>query len=371
MNSQNTRDMTNARLFRAASSTAMLTLGALLLAACGPDAGTESAGEHGAANGEANTPARIDGTVLRVQDTTVAATFDAAGIAEPMQQATVSTKLMGTVTAVLVREGDVVRSGQAVVQIDARDLTAKAAQVAASIADAEAMQAEATTHAARFKALYADSAATRAQYDAAMTGLARADAGVRAARAAASELDAVSSYATVRAPFNGVVTMRFADPGAFAAPGAPLLTIQDVSTLRISASVGADAVRSVRRGQSIPATIDGESVTAKVEGIVPANAGNLFTVNATVANRGGQYRAGSSAILMIPVGTTHALLVPRAAIVRDGDLTGVVVRGTNRDERRWIRLGAVVGDRITVTSGLRAGEDIVVPAVTAAAKAGN
>jgi RND family efflux transporter MFP subunit len=366
--------MTTARSLRASSFAAVLTLGALLLAACGPDAAKEPAGEHRAANAQPTAPARIDGTVLRVQDTTVAATFDASGVAEPMQQATVSTKLMGTVTAVLVREGDLVRSGQALVQIDARDLTAKAAQVAASISDAEAMQAEAATNAARFKALYNDSAATRAQYDAAMTGLARADAGLRAARAAAGELEAVSSYATVRAPFNGVVTMRFADPGAFAAPGAPLLTVQDVSTLRLSAAVGADAVRSLRRGQVIPATIDGESVTATVEGIVPANAGNLFTVNATVANRARTYRAGSSATLMIPVGTTRALLVPRSAIVRDGDLTGVVVHGASRDERRWIRLGAIVGEQVTVTSGLQAGEEIVVPTVgatAAAPKAGN
>ena len=110
-----------------------------------------------------------------------------------------------------------------------------------------------------------------------------------------------------------------------------------------------------------------------MEGIVPANAGNLFTVNATVANRNGRYRAGSSAILMVPTGSQQALLVPRSAIVRDGDLTGVIVHGANRDERRWIRLGAVAGDQVVVSSGLRAGEEIVVPAVaaTAANKAGN
>ncbi len=373
MNSNTNDPMTSSRVFRATTTLSALSLGALLMAACGSNGANEAAGEHAGANAPASAPARMDGSVLRVQDTTVASTFDASGVAEPMQQATVSTKLMGTVTAVLVREGDLVRSGQALVQIDARDLAAKSNQVAASIADAEAMQAEAATHAARFKALYADSAATRAQYDAAMTGLARADAGVRAARAAASELEAVSSYATVRAPFTGMVTMRFADPGTFAAPGAPLLTIQDVSTLRISASVGADAVRGLRRGQTIPATIDGEPVTARVEGIVPANAGNLFTVNATVSNRDGRYRAGSSAILLVPTGMQQALLVPRSAIVRDGDLTGVIVRGATRDERRWIRLGAVAGDQVVVTSGLRAGEEIVVPAVaaTAANKAGN
>jgi multidrug efflux pump subunit AcrA (membrane-fusion protein) len=124
----------------------------------------------------------------------------------------VSTKLMGTVTSVLVHEGDVVRSGQVLVQIDARDLNAKASQVAAAIADAEAMQREASTHAARFTALYNDSAATKAQYDAAQTGLARANAGLQAARAGASELEAVRSYAAVRAPFAGIVTMRHAQP---------------------------------------------------------------------------------------------------------------------------------------------------------------
>lgn len=350
-----TLPMTRTVPSRRSLALAVLSVGALALGACGG----ETPADHAAA--EASAPARVEGSALRVQDTTIASTFDASGVAEPMQQATLSTKLMGTVSAVLVREGDVVRAGQPLVQIDARELAAKSSQVAASIADAEAMQQEAATNAARFRALYADSAATRAQYDAAMTGLARAEAGLRAAKAAASEVDAVSSYATVRAPFAGVVTARLADPGTFAAPGAPLLTVQDVSTLRISASVGADAVRGIARGQHIAATIDGVPVTATVEGIVPANAGNLFTVNATVANTKAAYRSGSAATLMIPVGTQHALLVPLAAIVRDGDLTGVIVRGPQRDERRWVRLGATTATHVDVTSGLRAGEDIVVP----------
>ncbi len=115
-----------------------LVAGSLTLAACG---GSESP----ATNQTAAAPVRTEGTALVVKDTTLTSTFDAAGVAEPMQQATVSTKLMGTVTAVLVKEGDAVRTGQTLVQIDARDLAAKANQVAASIADAEAMQQEAAT----------------------------------------------------------------------------------------------------------------------------------------------------------------------------------------------------------------------------------
>ncbi|MBL0170066.1 MAG: efflux RND transporter periplasmic adaptor subunit [Gemmatimonadaceae bacterium] len=359
--------MIRTSLFRLPLTVAALSVGAFAMGACGG----ESPPEHTGASNEATTSTRTAGTVLRVQDTVVVSTFDASGVAEPMQQATLSTKLMGTVNAVLVREGDAVYTGQPLVRIDARDLAAKANQVEASIADAEAMQREAATHAARFRALYADSAATRAQYDAAITGLARADAGLRAAKAAASELDAVSSYATVRAPFAGVVTARFADPGTFASPGAPLLTVQDVSTLRITATVGADAVRQLTRGQVLNATVDGNPVVAKVEGIVPAGSGNQFTVNAIVDNRRAAIRTGSSATLFIPIGTRHALLVPLSAIVRDGDLTGVIVRGAQRDERRWIRLGVTIAGRVDVTSGLEAGEDIVIPAASAPAKAGS
>ncbi len=339
-----------------------LVLGAMIMSACGADA--DSAHDNTTASAA---PVRIEGRVLTIQDTTIPATIDVSGIAEPLRQATLSTKWMGTITDVLVREGDVVREGQALVRIDARELAAKSSQVAASIADAEAMYASASTNATRFTALYADSAATRAQYDAAMTGLARADAARSAARAASLELEAMSSYAVIRAPFAGVITARLVDPGAFAAPGAPLVTIQDVSSLRLSVASDARAVGALRRGQSVSADIDGTSVTAVVEGVVPGNAGNLFMVNATVVNRpdnkGQQrHRAGSTATLHLPMGTRSARLVPREAIVTDGDLTGVIVRGPERDERRWVRLGSSTDALVDVTSGLKAGEQIVIPA---------
>lgn len=332
-----------------------LAVGTLALGACG---GSEKHAEKAAPT----TATRIDGTTLTLQDTTIATTFDASGVAEPMQQAMVSTKLMGSVTAVHVHEGDRVSAGQVLVEIDARDLTAKAAQVSASIADAEAMHKEASAHAARFTALYNDSAATKAQYDAAMTGLARAEAGLRAAKAGAGELDAVRSYATVRAPFSGIVTMRHADPGAFAAPGMPLVTVQDASSLRLSVSAPSNAVRGLARGAKLSATIDGRPVTATVEGVVPANAGNLFTVNAVVANRDGSLQAGSAATVALPMGTTSGLVVPVGALVRDGDLVGVIVRANGADERRWVRVGTTTATHAEITSGLKAGETIVIPA---------
>jgi len=341
---------------RVATTVGLVTAASLVLGACG--------GEDRAAESTARNSTRADattGTALVVSNTEIASAFEAAGVAEPIQQATVSTKLMGSVNAVLVQEGDMVRAGQALVHIDARDLEAKASQVAAAIADAEAQQKEAATHAARFTALYNDSAATRAQYDAAMTGLARADAGLRAARAGAGELDAVRSYATVRAPFSGMITARLADVGSFAAPGSPLLTVQDISSLRLSVTVPADVARHVKRGQSVMARVDGDSATARIEGVVPAGAGGLYTVNALVSNREATYRAGSVVTLALPTGKRSGLAVPQSALVRDGDLVGVVVRQNGADTRRWVRLGQSAGSLVEVTSGLRSGETIVVP----------
>jgi RND family efflux transporter MFP subunit len=333
-----------------------------VVAACGdaPDPDTEVA-----------VAAPVAGSIYVVPDTTIDIAFAASGVAGPIRQATLSTKLMGTVLEVLVNEGDRVVADQPLLRIDARDLGAKSAQTAAGIASAEAMYREALTQTERIRAMYADSAATRAQLDAVEAGLARAEAGLRAARAAEVEVDAARSYATIRAPFTGIVTKRFADPGTFASPGAPLLAVQDVSQLRVSASVTPDIARALRRGQALAATIEGRPMRAIIEGVVPAGAGNLATVNALVANPGGTILAGSAATLALPMGTARTLVVPAAAISREGDLTSVTLRTAGADERRWVRLGRAAGGMVEVTAGLRAGDRVVLPAGHVTATVGN
>ncbi|MEO7103232.1 MAG: efflux RND transporter periplasmic adaptor subunit [Gemmatimonadaceae bacterium] len=315
-------------------------------------------------------PVRLPGTTYTLTDTTIQAMLDADGVAQPFLQATLSTKLTGNVASVLVTEGDAVEAGQPLVRIDARELTARHAQLAASLADAEAIQSNAATQAGRIRALYADEAATRSQLDGVETGLARANAGVHAAQAAAKELDAMNAYSVVRAPFAGIVTHRFVDPGAFATPGAPLVTVQDASQLRVSASVTPDVARGIRRGQQLAATVEGTAMTARVEGVIPAATGNLYTINALVANAHGTNLSGSTATLSLPLGMRKALVVPTRAVSRSGDLTGVTLRTADGDEKRWVQLGHTAGSSIEVISGLRSGDVVIVPPVAAPAPDG-
>lgn len=301
----------------------------------------------------------LSGLRVAVTEAVIPDAFEASGNAEPIRVATVSTKLMGTVTAVTVHEGERVAAGQLLVRLDARDLVARRAQVEAGLAEATAVYRDGTVQAARMRALYADSAATKAQLDQAETGLARAEAAVASARGMAAELAATASYADVRAPFAGIVTRRFVDPGSFAAPGAPLVTVEDASTLRVTVSAAPDVVRGLGRGATVTATIGDTAVPATIEGVVPAGA-NLYTVNALVPNVANRFLSGSAATLALPRGTRRAILVPEGAIVREGDLTGVRTAAAGQASLRWVKLGRAQSGAVEVLSGLSPGDTVVV-----------
>ncbi len=301
--------------------------------------------------------------LVAVTDSTVPSVIEETGIAAPVTQATLSTRLMGAVTEVLVHEGDQVRAGQVVLRLDTRDLDARATQAAAGIAAAEAQADEAARYAVRIRGLYADSAAPKALLDAAEAGLARAEAGLAAARGAGSELSAVARYGVLRAPFAGVVTRRWVDPGAFAAPGAPLLTMESTGRLRVSVTTTPVVARALRRGGMLEARIEDLPAAAEIEGVVPAQGGGLYTVNAIVRDADGRFPSGGAATLLLPTGQHRGMFVPAAAITRQGDLTGVRTWIGDHAELRWVRLGAERGDLVEVLSGLQGDESVVLPRV--------
>jgi hypothetical protein len=157
------------------------------------------------------------------------------------------------------------------------------------------------------------------------------------------------------------VSQRFVDPGAFVAPGTPVVTVVDGSRLRISVTVAPDAAGSLRPGGSLRGTIENEPVDAVVEGVAPTSTGALYTVNAIVANDRGGHPTGGAATLRIPQGTRTGVLIPEGALVREGDLTGVRIQTAGGLELRWVRLGLAADGDVEVLSGLRTGDRVFVP----------
>jgi RND family efflux transporter MFP subunit len=330
----------------------MIAVAALLASACAAEHETEV---------DLRPDAATAGEELVFAEVERPSFMNVSGSAEPLLQASLSTRLMGSVLQVEFQAGDVVRRGQPLVRIDARDLEAKSAQLEAALAEAQAVHAEAELNVRRMQALFADDAAPRAQLDASETGLTRAAAGVAVVRANAMELAALRDYSVVRAPFDGVVVSRMVDPGSFAAPGAPLLVLHDDAHLRIVASATPESVRGLARGQQVNATIEGVPVSGRVEGVVPAPGGSLYTVNVIVPNPHRTLPSRGTATLALPLGVRSTFVVPRRAIVRQGDMTGVHLRRGTESLLRWVRTVPAAGDSVEIVAGLRDGDVLVVP----------
>ena len=306
----------------------------------------------------------VNAEVIEVRRAPVTTLHEVAGTVRAETTSTLAANVVGTVVRVNVAEGDRVRKGDVLVEIDARDLRANADRARAGgneieraidAANANARLAQATY--ARIAALSERGSASRQEFDeavsrrdAAQAELARLTARRGEVRAASAQAEAVLGYASVRAPIDGVVTARHIDPGAQAAPGVPLLAIENATAVRVDAHVPEHV--TVRAADK--AWVDGaEARVVRVQPSVdPASRATLVQLEVSRP-----LRAGSYVKVAFAAGARDAITVPNEAIVRHGQLTSVFVVGTGDVARmRLITLGA----RGEVLSGLDAGERIVI-----------
>jgi RND family efflux transporter MFP subunit len=299
------------------------------------------------------------------------------GTLHSRQTAVLSAQVVGRVQQVLVREGDNVVAGQPLLILDDLTMRASADQADAAVKATASQQAAAQTSAdlaastlARYKQLQAqksvspqemDEVTRRAEAAAAQVEALRAQGS--AAKAQAAGASAMLSYTRIRAPFNGVITSRTADPGTLAAPGVPLLQIDSAGTLQLQTSVDESAITAVHIGMKIPVTIDAMSspLEGKVAQIVPAAdpASHTLLVKIDLPSSK-QLRAGMYGTTEIAMGKREAVVVPRSAIVIRGSLPCAYVLDPNGiAQLRYLTLGHEQGTLVEILSGISAGEKLI------------
>jgi HlyD family secretion protein len=170
------------------------------------------------------------------------------------------------------------------------------------------------------------------------------------------------SYATITAPFSGVVVLRSVDPGALARPGGPLLTLVDPSGFRLEAVVPESEREHLRPGALVPVTIGASdrTVTGRIAQIVPGAdpASRTFVVKIHLP----QHEALTTGMFgraRLTVGRTKSLLVPQSALWRQESLVGVFVVEDGVARRQLVTVGRVEQTQAEILSGLRGGERIV------------
>jgi RND family efflux transporter MFP subunit len=318
----------------------------------------------------------VDAPVVVVRRTSFPSFHTVAGTVRSQTSSTLSANVVGTVLHVLVAEGDRVREGQILVEIDAREGRAQVDRVLAGRQEADAAIEAAAANAQlaqatyrRFEILLKRGSASRQEYDEAKSGdaaaraeLSRVTASRSGARAATTQAQAVLGYSSVRAPMDGIVTARFVDPGAQAAPGVALLAIEEERATRVDADVPEDI--PVRAGDRAFVQVETSGsaegrLEARVTRVQPSvdPGARAALVKLELAR---PLRAGSYVKVLFPIAGRTAVTIPSTALVRRGPLTSVFVVGADQVARmRLITIGAEEGAETEVLSGLDAGELIV------------
>ena len=185
---------------------------------------------------------------------------------------------------------------------------------------------------------------------------------VRQAEASLMGTNVQLGYATLVAPFAGVVTKRHADPGAMTAPGVPLITLVDNSGFRLEAIVPESQMFGLRLGAEAEVTIDALSrtLTGWVTQIVPSAdaASRTFVLKFGLPKVEGLV-SGLFGRVSIPVGHTKGLLIPREALWHEGSLVGVLAVDSGVAHKRMVTVGKEETDQVEILSGLSEGEVVV------------
>jgi RND family efflux transporter MFP subunit len=336
------------------------------------------AGCHG---GESASPAAMQTMQARVvesQQQQVPLNVPSTGNVHARETAIVSAQVVGRIQQILVREGDSVRAGQTLVVLDDAALRASKDQAQAAVKSAQDEEAAAQTDARlaastldRYKQLQTEKSVSPQEMDevsrraeAAAARLEAARAQTDAARAQESGARTMLGYTRLLAPFAGLVTARMVDPGTMAAPGVPLLQVDQAGALQLDVTVDESAISAIHKGMKAQVEINGgnsTSLVGTVAEIVPAAdpASHSFLVKIDLPSSS-QFRAGMYGTAEFANGTREAILIPHSAVVMRGSLaSGYVLDGLGVAQLRSLTLGPPQGNLIEVLSGISSGERLV------------
>ncbi len=344
---------------------AILTLSTFLFLSCGKD-------KKELTNNEPAIAVQVSGISANSNSEFVTA----SGKIEAENSANVSTRMMGYVTKVHVKVGQKIAAGQLLVSVNNTDLQAKKAQVDASILQATAGYNNAKKDYDRFVALFAQQSASQKELDDMTSRYEMAKAGLEGARQMRNEVMAQFSYSNITAPFSGEITNTFVKEGDMANPGMPLVSVEGVSRMQVTAMVSESDIVQIKNGMPVKVLV--KSINKEV-------AGKVSEVSGSAKNTGGQYlvkvtlNATDKSILsgmfvnvQFPIANkpktkttvkSDKVFVPTSALVNQGQLTGIYTIANGKTAiLRWIRTGKSFGSQVEVLSGLSADEQYIVSA---------
>jgi len=278
--------------------------------------------------------------------------LEAVGSVRAREAVTITTKVAGIVTAIRFQEGQRVREGDVLLELDAAALRAELDQ-------ARAASDNARQQLNRARALPAGQAVSQARVDELETAMNRAAEGVRQAQARIEELRLV-------APFSGRVGLRQVSPGALIQPGTPVTTLDDTARVRVEFSIPEVAFARVQPGNRViarSAAYPGRGFEGRVTlvdtRIDPAT--RTIRLVSEFDNADEALRPGMFLNVQLTLETRPtALLVPEEALDALGERSFVYAIREGRARRIQVQLGLRLPGEVELRGGVNPGEQVVV-----------
>jgi len=330
-------------------------------AGCG---GTEAEAPSPATEIQRSIPVRT----ATVQTRDLTETLSLTGTLDPRAQVTVVPEVTARILRVMRNEGDRVTRGQTLAVLDDADFALARDRAQANLDLAEANRAHARAEKDRADALLKTGGITDKDHLTADVAVRLADASYAQAQSELAITMRQLGRSRITAPINGRIAKRHADAGTIVNAGTPLYTIVDDSVFEFRSSVGSGDFGKVKIGEPVNVTLNalpGFVTEGEVNRISPQvdTRSRSFEVIISVPGRpelvSGLFARAEVTVREVP----DSLVVPPAALLRDGSdpskaQTYVVVN--NKVQRREVTVGVEVPDAVQVTSGLKAGEVVVV-----------
>jgi RND family efflux transporter MFP subunit len=321
--------------------------------------------------------------------------LDATGYVTARREATVSAQITGTVSAVLIEEGDHVREGQVIGRLDDTAQRAARAQAQAQLHSAQALLVQAQAQLAQSRRdvkrdedlvqrkLVSEQAVeqARTQVDTQAAQLESQRRQVDLAEAAVRSAQVQLDYCTVRAPFTGVVIAKAAQVGEIISPLSAgggftrtgIGTIVDMDSLEIEVDVNEAYINRVQPGQKVLSVLNAYpdwQIPSHVIAIIPTADRSKATVKVRIGLDVKDPRIVPDMGVRVsfleenkqaqPQERPHGVLVPAAGLRKDGDQDVAFVVKDGKAARRVVMLGAPHGENRQVLSGVAAGESVIV-----------
>jgi multidrug efflux system membrane fusion protein len=301
-------------------------------------------------------------------------TVNALGTVTPLAMVTVRTQIAGQLTQVAFTEGQMLKEGDFLVQIDPRPYQLALNQAQGQLQRDQALLQGAENDLARFKKLVAQDSIARQQFDNQMT-LVQQDQGiVQVAQAQADNAKLNLAYCHIIAPVSGRIGLRQVDPGNYVQTGdaSGIVVITQVQPISVIFSVPEDNLPALMKrlavGAVLPVTAYDRSQTTvlaigaltTVDNVIDTTTGTV-KIRAQFDNKNGALFANQFVNVQLLVDTLKDVIVlPSSAIQRGAPGTFVyTVKPDSTVTMTPVKLGPSAGDNIAVLSGLAAGETIV------------